>query len=191
MSWFNILKNQVAATSEGMFELDFSEPMVVEEEETCKKKLRALYNRLKNFSPPAGFKKKTIRPYNSDFRYRFLTDNYRPSGEQIRVSGKDLLDEVPEEICCKAIELFKRAAYDDDAYDNGKETGYEIYVEKNLAYPFEGQQPSSDAVYMIEINIPAGKVLYSAQIDYRILGSADEDIIKEKLASIAEPLFNL
>ena len=41
MSWWSIIKNQIASTKGKTFQLDFSEPMV-EDEETCKEKLLAI-----------------------------------------------------------------------------------------------------------------------------------------------------
>ena len=45
MNWFNILKNQIASTKGKTFQLDFSQPMV-EEEDNCKKKLLELYDKI-------------------------------------------------------------------------------------------------------------------------------------------------
>lgn len=78
MNWFDILKNQVASTTEAAFELDFNQPMVEAEESKCKPKLLALAKRLQSFS--------------KDGYTRIVMEN---------------LDSTSEETCCRAIHFFK------------------------------------------------------------------------------------
>ncbi len=77
MNWFDILKNQIASTKGKQFQLDFSQPMV-EEDDSCKQKLLDLAKRLESFS------EKNYYPYSWS-----------------------KLDLVSEEDCCVAIRLFK------------------------------------------------------------------------------------
>lgn len=194
MNWKDILKEQFATTADAQFELDFENPMIEQEEETCKKKLRALYNKLKNMSAPSGFIHFSLDDedpaISRDFRKRFLLDGKGARKRRFMVSGRDSLEKVPEEICCKAIELFKIATDDNDAYDNGAETGYEIYVEKNYSYSSMSNRKWCDSIYTIEIRGPNNKTLYVAELRFVARGTNDINMVKEKLAAIAEPLFN-
>ena len=55
--WWEILKRQVASTKGKQFQLDFSQPMIEEEEEDCKKRFQAVQNKLRNLTI-AGLKRK-------------------------------------------------------------------------------------------------------------------------------------
>lgn len=98
MNWFNILKNQIASTSAGSFELDFNQPMVEQEEEKCKQKLIKLYEKFQNnwdsISKPLVEKLKTNR-------VRRLRDRHMVND----------LSSVPEEVCCEVIRLWNELQY--------------------------------------------------------------------------------
>ena len=80
MNWFDIIKNQIASTKGKTFSLDFSQPMV-EEDDSCKQKLIDLAKRVESFSKEG-----------------YLKDSY---------AGDKFDKNISEEDCCVAINLFK------------------------------------------------------------------------------------
>lgn len=98
MNWFDILKNQIASTKGKQFQLDFTQPMVEEEEEPCKEKLIKLYEKFKNnwdsISKPLVEKLKTSKVRRD--RDRFIYSK---------------LSSVPEEVCCEVIRLWNELRY--------------------------------------------------------------------------------
>lgn len=109
MSWFDILKNQIASTKGKQFQLDFSEPMVEEEEDECKRKLIAF---LKKVETMAGFRYETIDKETVDFGVPYdiqekelfgnFNINYGSSIEKIE-------KELDEEKACSIIKVILEA----------------------------------------------------------------------------------
>jgi len=81
MMWWDIIKNQISSTKGKTFSLDFSQPMV-EEDDSCKQKLLDLFKRLESFS-----------------KEDYETQN----GVDVNLFDKT----VSEEQCCRAINFFK------------------------------------------------------------------------------------
>ena len=111
MDWFSVLKNQVASTKGKQFQLDFSQPMV-EDDDDCKKTLMEIYDRF--------IAKESIEGYtfmkDDDSAYpnfkAFLDNESAQTTERgkeiyLRAFGKNILKNAPEEVCCKAIEIYK------------------------------------------------------------------------------------
>ena len=115
MNWFNILKNQIASTKGKTFQLDFSQPMV-EEEDNCKKKLLELYDKIdkipQHIRTVSGVKMQIIN----------------------HTTRRDSIDRIPEEVCCEAIELFETT----ESTNTGKRkpTPFYIYINKSRFFPY-------------------------------------------------------
>ncbi len=93
MDWFSILKNQMASTKGKQFQLDFSQPMV-EDDDDCKRKLIKLYEKFKN---------------NWDNISKPLENSI--GGRVIEQNLKGELSSVSEEVCCEVIRLWNELQY--------------------------------------------------------------------------------
>ena len=83
MNWWHIIKNQVASTKGKTFQLDFSQPMV-DEEEKCKERLM----KFGKFLAGLGYGSAAI-----------------PFGSEIRINKyNNLIDSISEDIACNMIE---------------------------------------------------------------------------------------
>jgi len=177
LSWFNILKNQFATTADAQFDLDFDNPMVEQEEETCKKQLERLYNSLSNFTAPSEYEEEPAgEPYNlKRFRAkRNITET------KLHVRGKNLLEEVPEEVCCQLIELFKNTRDNDGEFIRPENNnGYDLLANKNYAQSYYSSL-ACDSTYSLWI-IKDNKMLYYAEISVVLYNTTNEDIARERL----------
>lgn len=83
MSWFDILKNQIASTKGKTFQLDFNQPMI-EEEDNCKERLINILNKLETFLL-----------------------NKKGSSEVLflQVSKRGNLEDISNEDCCKILDV--------------------------------------------------------------------------------------
>jgi hypothetical protein len=141
MNWFDILKNQIASTEGKQFQLDFNKPMI--EDDDCKKTLMRIAKKISNINSIEGYPYiKNVRQKNEfkifseeDVEFRsFLETSY------VRLnSGGSYLKDVPEEVCCKAIELYKSLADGsaDQIFLPGKRPlaanpAYYVYAGKNV-----------------------------------------------------------
>ena len=132
MNWFNLLKNQIASNKGKQFQLDFTQPMI-EEDDNCKKKLLDLAKRALNVDSIEGypFKKKS----NLGFNFIHKEENTKYTVETNRIEffiKKDGLKKVPEEVCCMAIKLYKSLG--DNQLKEEFLLGYKILCAKNYAY---------------------------------------------------------
>jgi len=172
MNWFNILKNQIASTKGKTFQLDFNEPMV--EDTNCKDKLRELANRVKEISSIDGYeqtRKRQNDSYGHASTFR-LIDDERYS---VQIRSKDKLNEVPEEVCCALIDMYKSTANNDYKMSglippNKRRhlQGFKLYVEKSSDNLNDGEDVSTHLsiqkrggnefwpVYLIDITVRVG-----------------------------------
>ena len=129
MDWFSILKNQVASTKGKQFQLDFSQPMV--EEDDCKKTLMAISERILAKTSVDGFPflEKGISYPNVKSFLKYEGEDWKKPKVEMRTFRLDFLQTVPEEVCCKAIELFKITP--DDSREKIEFDGYTIATGKN------------------------------------------------------------
>ena len=110
MKWFEILKNQIASTKGKQFQLDFNQPMI--EDDDCKKTLMAIYERFiaKESIEGYSFMRDDDTAY-PNFKAFMDTESAKTTetGKEIylRAFGKNTLKNAPEEVCCKAIEIYK------------------------------------------------------------------------------------
>ena len=115
MNWFDILKNQIASTKGKTFQLDFSEPMV-EDEETCKEKLLAIVKKFWELD----FEQFLLK--DIDFgQGRFVSDTYKVEDgnnfeDAVSVSfarsSPEIpgLQKMPEEVACWFLENLQQNA---------------------------------------------------------------------------------
>ena len=141
MDWFSILKNQVASTKGKQFQLDFNQPMIEEdvEDDDCKKTLMATYDRFiaKESIKGYTFMKDDTSAYPN---FKAFLDNESAQttgrGKEIflRAFGKDILKNAPEEVCCKAIEIYKSLG--DNSSEEFSEGGWVVKAGKNKNQSF-------------------------------------------------------
>lgn len=107
MNWFDILKNQIASTKGKQFQLDFNQPMI--EDDDCKKTLMAISERILAKTSVDGFtlKENRIRESKEFLMYPDYKNYFENPKVQLRTFRLDFLQKVPEEVCCKALELYK------------------------------------------------------------------------------------
>ena len=115
MSWFDILKNQISSTKGKTFQLDFSEPMV-EDEETCKEKFLAIVKKFWELD----FKQFLLKDIGFDDG-PYVSTNYKVNDgnnweDAVAVTFArsnpeiDILNDMPEEVACWFLENLKRNA---------------------------------------------------------------------------------
>jgi len=162
LDWFSILKNQVASTKGKQFQLDFTQPMV--EEDNCKDKLMAVVRKLEGITSFEGL---TGKINHSGIARRF----YSPEGYVLRLVFQGELDEVPEEVCCKAIETYNKLT--EGGFETLEFLGYSTIILKNHQN-FEGDDLGTDvettirirreddlySTYIIAINCYDDKLIY-------------------------------
>jgi hypothetical protein len=116
MSWFDIIKNQIASTKGKQFQLDFSEPMI-EDEETCKEKLLAIAKKFWELD----FKQVLLKdigfddmPYAST-TYKVNEGNNWEDAVSVTFARSspeiDGLKNMPEEVACWFLENLQKTAY--------------------------------------------------------------------------------
>jgi len=129
MNWFNILKNQIASTKGKQFQLDFNQPMV--EDSDCRdeftqltKKASELYFGILENS---GKSKDNVyyKVFNNGVKYE--NTKYIP----IITEYAFPTEPVPEEVYCRALELYKERFHYHDEMFNG------YYIRVGLAIKFE------------------------------------------------------
>ena len=131
MSWFNLLKNQIASTKGKTFQLDFTEAMV--EDTNCKDKLRELANKMKQISSIDGYEETNQRE-NDNYGYAQTFRLIDDKAYSVQIRSKDKLNEVPEEVCCALIDMYKSTANNDYALPVNimRNLGYfDLYAEKS------------------------------------------------------------
>jgi len=134
MMWWDIIKNQIASTKGKTFQLDFSEPMV-EDEETCKEKFLAIVKKFWELD----FEQFLLK--DIDFGERgYVSDTYKVDDAQFfddsvsvtfaRSSPETAgLQQIPEEVACWFLENLKQTARKNFTID-GKVSVAEIRVEE-------------------------------------------------------------
>jgi len=101
LDWFSILKNQVASTKGKQFQLDFSQPMV-EEDDDCKRKFFAVIDKLKNLEIDGLVKKPG--EFIGSKGFFFEKDSKRIL--EMFFAFNDI-ENVPNEVFCYVIDQFK------------------------------------------------------------------------------------
>ena len=115
MSWWSIIKNQIASTKGKTFQLDFSEPMV-EDEETCKEKFLAIVKKfweldfkqflLKDIGfGQGGYASNTYKVDDGNSYETSVSVTFARSSPEI--PG---LNQMPEEVACWFLENLKQTA---------------------------------------------------------------------------------
>lgn len=101
MNWFNILKNQIASTSDAQFELDFSNPMV-EEDDDCKRKFLAVVDKLQTLEIDGLVKK----PAGTSMAKGFI---FEKDSKRIleMFFAFDGIEKIPNEVFCYIIDQYK------------------------------------------------------------------------------------
>tara|TARA_R100001163_G_C5067980_1_gene207602 strand:+ start:1866 stop:2453 length:588 start_codon:yes stop_codon:yes gene_type:complete len=137
MNWFDILKNQITSAKGKQFQLDFNQPMI--EEEKCKEKLRAVLNQVASINSIEGFEKRIDKKTAQRHRKMFKSKDDSQFRVRIRTADR-LLDEVPEEVCCALIELYKALSKNTESpYESSKDIpGYLIYATRSFDYHYDG-----------------------------------------------------
>lgn len=182
MNWFDILKNQIASTKGKTFQLDFNQPMI--EEEKCKETLMTISNRISNKDSIEGY------PFNETQHLRkkvfkeediqgFNTISAFTSYVGLNAGNLNFLKTIPEEVCCRAIELYKSLA------DGSKESdifgGYEITVGKMFNFSKETFAfPNYHSFIEIHELLPVPFKNYYSSIDCQVGGKSALDEKKEK-----------
>jgi hypothetical protein len=126
------LKNQVASTKGKTFQLDFNQPMV--EDTNCKDKLREIANRVKQISSIDGYEP-TGKSKTDSFGHSLYFRLTGATQYNVQIYSKDELNEVPEEVCCALIDMYKSTANNDYTFPpvNIRKNlqDYDLYVEKS------------------------------------------------------------
>jgi len=115
MSWWNVIKNQIASTKGKTFQLDFSQPMI-EDEETCKEKLLAIVQKFWELD----FKQFLLKDIGFG-KERYLSSTYRVEDGNSFEDGVYVsfarsspeipgLQKMPEEVACWFLENLKQSA---------------------------------------------------------------------------------
>jgi hypothetical protein len=178
MSWWSILKNQIASTKGKTFQLDFTEPMI--EEEKCKEKLRAVFKQVESINSIEGFDKildkKTVQ------RHRKMFQSKEDTKFRVRIRTTDrLFDRVPEEVCCALIELYKSLSKNTEGPATPQNIqGYIIDASRSFDYHNDGADVETllniysrgqwEGFYFIKINCT-----------YRIDEDGNRDSAKETI----------
>lgn len=132
MNWFNILKNQIASTSDAQFELDFNNPMI--EDDNCKKQLSRLYDKVASIKGTESFLGPKVIVERSGVSFSMINGT----------RGKQYLDLFPEEVCCKVLETFKSTNNSNiHVLVEGIPDEYSAHVVKNGFYSFTKNGPAS------------------------------------------------
>ena len=139
MNWFDILKNQISSAKGKTFQLDFTQPMV--EEDNCKDKLMAVVRKLEGI---ASFEGITGKINHNGIARRFVS----PEGYVLRLVYKGELDEVPEEVCCKVIETYNELT--EGGFETLEHLGYMCILSKNHQN-FVGEDLGTDVATRIRI----------------------------------------
>tara|TARA_R100001163_G_C5067980_1_gene207607 strand:+ start:4800 stop:5423 length:624 start_codon:yes stop_codon:yes gene_type:complete len=117
MNWWNIIKNQIASTKGKQYQLDFSEPMIEEDDDDCRKDFLEIMDRINKAD-------RTDRPLPSNsFRIEGLNrrqwevEKDFPDFRSIFIEYSTIQrgdpEQIPEEVFCKALEMLKAASYND------------------------------------------------------------------------------
>lgn len=195
MNWFDILKNQIASTKGKSFQLDFSEAMV--EDTNCKDKLRELANRMKQISSIDGYeetRKRESNNYGYAQTFRLIDDK----SYSVQIRSKDRLNEVPEEVCCVLIDMYKSTAnnnyspipvskkrilrgfnlYAEKSRDNsnpGVDVSTSLVIEKSGGEPF-----AMDYLYHIDITVRTSDwlLLKRPNLNRKICEELTEEYVK-------------
>ena len=135
MSWWNVIKNQIASAKGKTFQLDFSRPMV--EDTNCKDELRELANKMKQISSIDGYEEINKRE-NDVYGYGQTLRLIDDKSYIVEIRSKDKLNEVPEEVCCTLIDMYKSTANNDykmsqliPPSERRHLQGFDLYVEKS------------------------------------------------------------
>ena len=187
MDWFSILKNQVASTKGKQFQLDFTQPMVEEEEENCKEKLIKLARSLEKTNSIEGFPivSEEITSERKAIYFMAIPNRTRPN---IHLVAQKNLKEVPEEVCCEAIQEYNNLGNNDIIFNKQSvaDNSYNITVIKGFLTDSDSSLPST---LTDDIRIASqGKFHYIAQIR----GFFDEiEEVESTHEKLARRYFNL
>ncbi len=118
MNWFNILKNEIASTKGKTFQLDFNQPMI--EDKDCRDEFTQLTKKASELSfgivEASGKSKDNVyyKVFNNGIRY-VKSVPYIP----IITEYAFPTEPVPEEVYCRALELYKTKEKFHDEMFNG------------------------------------------------------------------------
>ena len=129
MNWWSIIKNQVASTKGKTFQLDFSQPMIEEEEDECRQKFIAMAKKVEQMT--MGGTRNTEYPRPNEKRYD-IKNNFESAGIgsayiRTKIDLEDV-EKIPENVFCVAIKEFELFAAGD--IDKFEIDGYDILVAK-------------------------------------------------------------
>tara|TARA_R100001163_G_C5067980_1_gene207604 strand:+ start:3043 stop:3633 length:591 start_codon:yes stop_codon:yes gene_type:complete len=111
MNWWDVIKNQIASTKGKQFQLDFNQPMI-EDEENCKEKLRAILKKFWELDFKQFLKK------DIDFDDGYSSNEYKVNSATLIEEGvyvsfartnfqSESLDAMSEEVACWFLENLK------------------------------------------------------------------------------------
>ncbi len=196
MNWFDILKNQIASTKGKTFQLDFSEPMI-EDEENCKEKLRAILKKFWELDFKQ-FLKKDIgfaeASYSSP-EYRVNSGESFEDGIYVSFARTNFqsesLDAMSEEVACWFLENLKNDIGTTFTEDKGvssaqvrfqeiqKDNRFYFSIWYNLSGPNTLALHTSIVVEKRNSNTPVDKFLLNARkyVDFNKLYQTIRNII--------------
>ena len=130
MNWFEIIKRQIASTKGKTFQLDFNQPMI-EEEEDCKRRFRAVQDKLRSLT--IAELERAGGDWSFYEEYYFYDEKRDRSGFRPELNIFLSFDEsIPDEIYCKAIEQYENTAINNSRLEDYDK--YKILTEKKNAW---------------------------------------------------------
>ena len=164
MKWRGILKNQIASTKGKTFSLDFTQPMV-EEDDSCKQKLLDLAKRLESFSKEG---------YNT---HSYVYPNFDKT--------------VSEEDCCAAINFFKVIRDGKGGWSNYAQEHGRLGAWKNDYRDYIGIEDSFGRYYVSAISMV---INYEAMLTRNVPADATNEEIEKigrEFKEVSDRLFVL
>ena len=131
MNWWEIIKNQLASTKGKTFQLDFSQPMIEEEEDECRQKFIAMAKKVEQMTMGGTRNTEYPRPYEKKYDIKNNFESTQPGYDSAYFKTKVNLEEVekiPENVFCVAIKEFELFATGDR--DRFNIDGYDILIYK-------------------------------------------------------------
>tara|TARA_R100000773_G_C4183933_1_gene92481 strand:+ start:49 stop:609 length:561 start_codon:yes stop_codon:yes gene_type:complete len=185
--WWEILKRQVASTKGKQFQLDFTQPMI--EDDNCKKQLSRLHDKVRAIKDKQSFQGPAVITERSGVLFRTIN----------MTRGKKYLDLFPEEICCKVLETFKSAPEGNDWIEvSGLPEDYSAHVVKIKHYGTGWEMPaiSGSKIFMEKHQYQqqgdgiSDEGLFSIDLGLQYQGGS-EDKFEEVAAKYLNEVFSL
>ena len=177
MDWFSILKNQVASTKGKQFQLDFTQPMV-EEDDDCKRDFFAVVDKLKNLEIYGLVKKPAEYPKSKGFIFE------RDSKRVLEIFFSfDGIEKVPNEVFCYDIDQYKNTQIRN--FKMGKINDYQIQTIKGEKFPQD--EDEIHYVYYMSFVLAGRREIYMtvnimSYADNRLLGDKLEELIRSVIS---------